>query len=83
MHVSLRLWCSACARAEFQAVQFMPLVITPQVLLRGLFVARDQMAGWLEAIRNVLPMSTRSRHCGSAVALALPFGAADLRRRTP
>lgn len=55
--VALGLLCSAFARTEFQAVQFMPLVVVPQILLCGLFVARDQMAGWLEAISNVLPMS--------------------------
>ncbi len=55
--VALGLLCSAFARTEFQAVQFMPLVITPQVLLCGLFVARDQMVGWLEAVSDVLPLT--------------------------
>lgn len=55
--VALGLLCSAFARTEFQAVQFMPVVAIPQVLLCGLFVARDQMAGWLEAISDVLPLS--------------------------
>jgi ABC-2 type transport system permease protein len=55
--VALGLFCSAFARTEFQAVQFMPIVITPQFLLCGLLVARDQMAGWLQAISDVLPMS--------------------------
>lgn len=55
--VALGLFCSAFARTEFQAVQFMPVVVIPQFLLCGLFVARDQMAGWLQAISDVLPMS--------------------------
>jgi ABC-2 type transport system permease protein len=55
--VALGLFCSAFARTEFQAVQFMPVVAVPQILLCGLFVSRDQMAGWLEAISNVLPLS--------------------------
>jgi ABC-2 type transport system permease protein len=55
--VALGLFCSAFARTEFQAVQFMPVVVVPQLLLCGLFVARDQMAGWLQAISNALPMS--------------------------
>lgn len=45
------------ARTEFQALQFMPLVVTPQVLLCGLFVARDEMVGWLEGVSNVLPLT--------------------------
>jgi ABC-2 type transport system permease protein len=55
--VALGLFCSAFARTEFQAVQFMPVVVIPQLLLCGLFVARDQMAGWLQAISDALPMS--------------------------
>jgi ABC-2 type transport system permease protein len=55
--VALGLLCSAFARTEFQAVQFMPVVVIPQVLLCGLFVPREQMAGWLQAISDVLPLS--------------------------
>ncbi|HEX2355963.1 MAG TPA: ABC transporter permease [Micromonosporaceae bacterium] len=55
--VALGLFSSAFARTEFQAVQFMPVVALPQILLCGLFVARGQMAGWLQAISDVLPLS--------------------------
>jgi ABC-2 type transport system permease protein len=55
--VALGLLASAFARTEFQAVQFMPVVVLPQILLCGLFVPRDQMADWLQKISNVLPLS--------------------------
>ncbi len=55
--VALGLLCSAFARTEFQAVQFMPVVVVPQILLCGLFVARDRMNGLLEAVSNVLPLT--------------------------
>jgi ABC-2 type transport system permease protein len=55
--VALGLLCSAFARTEFQAVQFLPVVAFPQIMLCGLFVARDQMVGWLEAISDVMPLS--------------------------
>src|SRR5262245_22004800 len=55
--VALGLFCSAFARTEFQAVQFMPVVVVPQILLCGLFVPRAEMAGWLRAISNALPMT--------------------------
>jgi ABC-2 type transport system permease protein len=42
------LFTSAFASSEFQAVQFMPAFIFPQLLTCGLFVSRDQMAGWLQ-----------------------------------
>ena len=47
--MALGLLASAFARTEFQAVQFMPAFILPQLLLCGLFVPRDQMA-WPETI---------------------------------
>jgi ABC-2 type transport system permease protein len=55
--VALGLLASAFASTEFQAVQFMPVVVAPQLFLCGLFVAREDMAGWLQAISNVLPMT--------------------------
>jgi ABC-2 type transport system permease protein len=55
--VALGLFCSAFARTEFQAVQFMPVVVAPQLLLCGLFVPRGEMAGWLQAVSDVLPLS--------------------------
>jgi ABC-2 type transport system permease protein len=55
--VALGLLCSAFARSEFQAVQFMPAVVLPQLLLCGLFVARSDMAGWLEGVSNALPLT--------------------------
>ncbi|QWZ07201.1 ABC transporter permease [Nocardioides panacis] len=54
---ALGLFVSAFARTEFQAVQFMPAVVIPQILLCGLFVPRDQMPPVLEAISDVLPLS--------------------------
>ncbi|MFI2564511.1 ABC transporter permease [Paenarthrobacter sp. NPDC018779] len=55
--VALGLLCSAFARTEFQAVQFMPVVVVPQILLCGLFVARDHMNDVLDAIAGVLPLT--------------------------
>ncbi|MDH2393424.1 MULTISPECIES: ABC transporter permease [Streptomyces] len=54
---ALGLFVSAFAASEFQAVQFMPAVIFPQLLLCGLFTARANMQPVLEGISNVLPMS--------------------------
>jgi len=55
--VGLGLLCSAFARTEFQAVQFMPLVIAPQLLLAGIIVPRAIMPEWLQWISNVMPAS--------------------------
>ncbi|MEV6932185.1 ABC transporter permease [Dactylosporangium sp. NPDC051485] len=55
--MALGLLVSAFADSEFQAVQFMPAVVLPQVLLCGLLQPRDRMPGWMEAISDALPMS--------------------------
>ncbi len=55
--VALGLLASAFARTEFQAVQFMPVVVIPQLLACGLFAPRDQMAGWLQALSDVFPLT--------------------------
>ncbi|HEV7422199.1 MAG TPA: ABC transporter permease [Mycobacterium sp.] len=55
--VGLGLLCSAFARTEFQAVQFMPVVIVPQLLLCGIIVPREMLPQWLQWISNVLPAS--------------------------
>jgi ABC-2 type transport system permease protein len=55
--MALGLLASAFAQTEFQAVQFMPALVLPQLLLCGLFAARDTMAGWLEAISTAMPLT--------------------------
>lgn len=54
---ALGLFVSAFAQTEFQAVQFMPAVVFPQILLCGLFVPRAGMAGWLRAVSDALPLT--------------------------
>lgn len=54
---ALGLFLSAFARTEFQAVQFMPAVVVPQMLLCGLLVPRDRLPAVLEAISDLLPLS--------------------------
>lgn len=55
--VALGLLASAFARTEFQAVQFMPLVVAPQIFLCGLLVPRDELPGWLQPVSDVMPLS--------------------------
>ncbi|MEX0914141.1 MAG: ABC transporter permease [Demequina sp.] len=54
---ALGLAASSLATTEFQAVQMMPAVILPQLLLSGLFLSRDSMPPALELISDVLPLS--------------------------
>lgn len=54
---ALGLLVSAFARTEFQAVQFMPAVVIPQLLLCGLFLPRAALPSTLHGISDVLPLS--------------------------
>src|SRR5204863_3869996 len=55
--VSLGLAISAFARNELQAVQFVPIVLVPQIFLSGLLVPVDQLNDVLRAISVVLPLT--------------------------
>ncbi len=68
--MALGLFASAFARTEFQAVQFMPALIFPQLLLCGLFVPRDQMAGWLHAVSWLMPLTYAYEALARATAQA-------------
>ena len=54
---ALGLFVSAFAATEFQAVQFMPAVVIPQILLCGLFVPREALPRVLEVVSDCLPLS--------------------------
>lgn len=55
--VSLGLAVSAFARNELQAVQFVPLILLPQVFLSGLLVPVEQLPDLLRPLAAVLPLT--------------------------
>jgi ABC-2 type transport system permease protein len=55
--MALGLFLSAFATSEFQAVQFMPAFVLPQLLLGGLFVPREHMPSALEYVSDFLPLT--------------------------
>ena len=78
--MSIGLCLSAFARNEFQAVQFLPAVVLPQLLLCGLLADRDDMAAPLRWASEVLPLTyavdgmqqlTRSTGVGSRLVVDL------------
>jgi ABC-2 type transport system permease protein len=69
--MALGLFVSAFARTEFQAIQFMPAFILPQILLCGLFTPRAQMAGWMGGISDVLPFTYAYDALHRATALGM------------
>ncbi len=55
--MALGLFLSAFAQTEFQAVQFMPAFVLPQLFLCGLFAERESMAAALEWVSDALPLT--------------------------
>jgi ABC-2 type transport system permease protein len=55
--VNLGIFLSTFARTEFQIIQFIPLVIVPQVLLSGIFWPVASLPGLLAPIARLLPMT--------------------------
>ncbi|WP_326947389.1 ABC transporter permease [Amycolatopsis sp. NBC_01307] len=55
--MALGLFVSAFARTEFQAIQFMPVFVLPQILLCGLIAAREDMGRPLRWLSDVMPLS--------------------------
>lgn len=54
---ALGIFVSAFARTEFQAVQFMPAIVMPQLLIGGLFMPLDAMPSALATIAHFMPLT--------------------------
>lgn len=75
--VALGLFASAFATTEFQAIQLMPVVVLPQLLLCGLFHPRGDMATVLRWAADVLPLSyavEALQHVASSTSVDFAFG---------
>ncbi|WP_050615547.1 ABC transporter permease [Bacillus testis] len=53
--LSLGILLSSFASSEFQMIQFIPLVIVPQIFFSGIF-SIEGMAEWLQAFANFMPL---------------------------
>lgn len=72
--VATGLLASAFARTEFQAVQFMPLVIGPQIYLCGLLVPHSSMPSALQLFADALPMTYAVRALQAIAEQRVPTG---------
>jgi len=55
--VNLGIFTSTFARNEFQMVQFIPLIIVPQIFLCGVIWPVEQMPDYLQWLSTVLPLT--------------------------
>lgn len=57
MAVSLGVFISAFARNEYQLVQFVPMIILPQIFLCGMMWDVSEMPNYLRWISNLMPLT--------------------------
>ena len=55
--MSIGIFVSSFAKTEFQAVQFLPAILFPQLLLSGLLTPRESMPSVLHLISDCLPLT--------------------------
>lgn len=55
--MAIGLFVSSFAKTEFQAVQFLPAILFPQLLLSGLLAPRESMPALFQWISDVLPLT--------------------------
>jgi len=54
--VNLGIFISTFARSEFQVIQFIPLILAPQIFLSGIILPTDQMPTYFQAVAKILPL---------------------------
>lgn len=60
---------STLAKSEFQMMQFIPLIVMPQLFFSGI-IPLDSMADWVQYIGKVLPLS----YSGDALTKVIMYG---------
>jgi ABC-2 type transport system permease protein len=55
--VNLGIFVSAFARSEFQAIQFLPVVVVPQIILSGVLFPLESLPEWLQWVARAMPLT--------------------------
>ena len=72
--LSLGILLSTFAASEFQMVQFIPIVVVPQVFFSGIFPV-DGMASWLQSLGKIMPIYYGADALKSVMYKGLGFNA--------
>jgi ABC-2 type transport system permease protein len=78
--VNLGIFLSTFARNEFQAVQFIPLIVVPQVLLSGIIVPVASEPDWLQVASNALPLTYAVDAMREVMLRGADLGSASIQR---
>lgn len=71
--VSLGLFVSAFARTELQAIQFIPIVLVPQIFLSGLLVPVDQLPDVLRPFAVIMPLTYSNEALRAVMTRGFPL----------
>jgi ABC-2 type transport system permease protein len=55
--VNLGIFCSSFAKNELQAIQFIPLLLLPQIFLDGMFWPISTLPDYLQALSYIMPLT--------------------------
>ncbi|USS92161.1 ABC transporter permease [Fructobacillus americanaquae] len=72
--LALGLLVSTLAASEFQMIQFIPIVVVPQMIFSGI-IPFDSMASWAQAIGDILPMKYAADAMNAVVLQGQGFSA--------
>lgn len=67
--LSLGILMSTLAKSEFQMMQFIPLIIMPQLFFSGI-IPLENMANWAQTVGKILPLS----YSGDALTKIIMYG---------
>lgn len=70
--LTMGLFISTFAASEFQMMQFIPIVVIPQVFFSGI-IPVDQMANWLQGIGHIMPLYYGANAMSDVVAKGVGF----------
>jgi ABC-2 type transport system permease protein len=59
--VSMGIFISTFAKNEFQVVQFIPLLIAPQIFLSGMILPTSQLPKYFQVVSGALPLTYANR----------------------
>ncbi len=72
--VNLGIFCSSFAKNELQAIQFIPIVLLPQIFLDGMFWPISTLPDYLQVLSYVMPLTYANDAMSSIVVRGAGLG---------
>ena len=72
--VNLGIFCSSFAKNELQAIQFIPIVLLPQIFLDGMFWPISTLPNYLQALSYIMPLTYANDAMASIVVRGAGLG---------